>query len=91
MHSVGQFYPTMQPECKVNILRREENSWHSPLDKCNFLIENCYILTKYSLNFVPKGLIEIIIGSGNGLVTNKWQANTWTDVDEVPGQDKLMK
>ena len=43
-------------------------------------IENSCNLIQISLKFVPKGSIEnVIIGSGNGLALNRWQAIIWTD------------
>ena len=43
------------------------------------------ILIQTSLWFLPKGPIDknVSIGSGNGLVTHRWQAITWTNVYPV--------
>ena len=49
--------------------------------KCILLTENVCISTQvYSLKLnCPK----IVIGSGNGLVMNRWQSITWTNDDSV--------
>ena len=50
---------------------------------CDFLNENCCILIP--LKCVPKGLINKkgSIDSDNGLLSNRQQAITWTNVDEI--------
>ena len=37
-----------------------------------------HILSQNSFIFLPEGWLTVIIGSGNGLVLNRWQAITWT-------------
>ena len=61
--------------------------------KCIFVNEEFCILIQISRKFVPKG-----IGSGNGLVSNRRQAITWTNADPVLrriytslGGDELME
>ena len=50
--------------------------------KCIFFYENVWIFIKISLKFAPKGPVYIVnIGLGNGLVSNRHQAITWTNDD----------
>ena len=46
-----------------------------------FFYENCCILIPIWLQFVLKGPInnKSVLGSDNGLVSNMWQAITWTN------------
>ena len=66
-----------------NTLRPRQNGTHfaDNIFKCISLNEKFCILIQISLKFVHKCLIDINIGSGNGLVPNKWQAITWSNAD----------
>ena len=65
----------------VNTLRPRQDGCHFPDDiiKCIFLKENAWILLKISLNFVPKGSINNIPSSDDGLAPIRRQDIFWTD------------
>ena len=53
------------------------------IGKYIFLNKYILILVKISLKYIPYGPTELgSIGSGNGSVSKRWQAITWTNFDK---------
>ena len=67
------------------MLSRRQNGRYFPDDifKWIFLNENVLISIKISLKFVPKGPINISIGSDNDLAPARRQTISWTNDNPV--------
>ena len=60
----------------INTLRPKLNGCHN-VSKCIIVYEKFSILIKISQRFVTKGPVDnVVIGSANGLASDKWQAIT---------------
>ena len=84
LYKTWPFFSNMSLTLKtsINPLRQKENS-HLFADDvfiCIILNENSWISNNISLKYVPYGLIDnVIIGSDNGLASNRRQAIIWTN------------